>query len=33
MISRHIEGVGKAIDSAVYGLYGITGVEVEAVEG
>jgi hypothetical protein len=29
MISRQIEGVDKAIDTAVYGLYGIAGEEVE----
>jgi hypothetical protein len=32
MISRQIEGVDKAIDTAVYGLYGIAGEEVEVVE-
>jgi hypothetical protein len=33
MISRRVEGVDKAIDAAVYGLYGITGEEVKVVEG
>ena len=33
MISRQIEGVDKAIDAAVYALYGIAGEEVGVVEG
>jgi hypothetical protein len=33
MISRQIEGVGKAIDSAVYGLYNLTEDEIKMVEG
>lgn len=33
MIARQIEGVDKAIDAAVYGLYGLTDEEIKAVEG
>jgi len=33
MISRQIEGVDKAIDAAVYGLYGIAGEEIEITKG
>jgi len=32
MITRQIEGVDKAVDAAVYGLYGLTEDEVKAVE-
>jgi adenine-specific DNA-methyltransferase len=33
MISRQIEGADKAIDEAVYDLYGLTGDEIEMIEG
>jgi adenine-specific DNA-methyltransferase len=33
MISRQIEGVDKAIDTAVYGLYNLTEDEIKVVEG
>jgi hypothetical protein len=33
MIARQIEGVDSAIDTAVYGLYGLTDAEIKAVEG
>jgi len=33
MISRQIEGVDKVIDTAVYGLYGLTEDEIKVVEG
>ena len=33
MISRQIEGVDKAIDSAVYELYNLTEDEIKVVEG
>jgi type I restriction-modification system DNA methylase subunit len=33
MVSRHIDGVDKAIDTAVYELYGLTEDEIAAVEG
>ena len=33
MIARQIEGVDKAIDTAVYGLYGLTEDEIMVVEG
>jgi len=33
MIARQIEGVDKAIDTAVYGLYGLTEDEIKMVEG
>jgi type I restriction-modification system DNA methylase subunit len=33
MITRQIEGVDKAIDTAVYGLYGLTEDEIKVVEG
>ncbi|MCL2217981.1 MAG: hypothetical protein FWB91_13320, partial [Defluviitaleaceae bacterium] len=32
MIARQIEGVNKAIDTAVYGLYGLTEDEIKVVE-
>jgi adenine-specific DNA-methyltransferase len=32
MITRQIEGVDKAIDTAVYGLYGLTEDEIKVVE-
>jgi len=32
MIARQIEGVDKAIDTAVYGLYGLTEDEIKVVE-
>jgi hypothetical protein len=33
MIARQIEGIDSAIDTAVYGLYGLTDAEIKAVEG
>jgi hypothetical protein len=33
MISRQIEGVDKAIDKVVYGLYDLTEDEIKVVEG
>jgi hypothetical protein len=33
MISRQIEGVDKAIDTAVYELYNLTKDEIKVVEG
>jgi hypothetical protein len=33
MVTRQIEGVDKAIDTAVYGLYGLTEDEIKVVEG
>jgi hypothetical protein len=33
MISRQIQGVDKAIDTAVYELYGLTEEEIKMVEG
>jgi adenine-specific DNA-methyltransferase len=33
MISRQIEGIDKAIDTAVYGLYNLTEDEIKVVEG
>jgi len=33
MISRQIEGVDKAIDKAVYGLYNLSEDEIKVVEG
>jgi hypothetical protein len=33
MISRQIDGVDKAIDTAVYGLYNLTEDEIKVVEG
>ena len=33
MIARQIEGVEKAIDTAVYALYGLTEAEIKVVEG
>jgi adenine-specific DNA-methyltransferase len=33
MISRQIEGVNKAIDTVVYGLYNLTEDEIKVVEG
>jgi hypothetical protein len=33
MISRQIEGVDKAIDTAVYALYNLTEDEIKVVEG
>jgi hypothetical protein len=33
MISRQIEGIDKAIDTAVYGLYSLSEDEIKEVEG
>jgi hypothetical protein len=33
IIARQIEGVDSAIDTAVYGLYGLTDAEIKTVEG
>jgi hypothetical protein len=33
MISRQIEGIDKAIDTAVYGLYNLSEDEIKVVEG
>jgi hypothetical protein len=33
MVSRQIEGVDKAIDTAVYELYNLTEDEIKVVEG
>jgi len=33
MISRQIDGIDKAIDLAVYGLYNLTEDEIKIVEG
>jgi hypothetical protein len=33
MISRQIDGVDKAIDTAVYELYNLSEDEIKAVEG
>jgi hypothetical protein len=33
MISRQIDGIDKAIDTAVYGLYNLTEDEIKVVEG
>jgi len=33
MITRQIEGIDKAIDAAVYGLYGLSEDEIKVVEG
>ena len=33
MIIRQIEGIDKAIDTAVYGLYNLSEDEIKVVEG
>ena len=33
MFARQIEGLDKAIDTAVYELYGLTQDEIKTVEG